>query len=208
MAATRSTHNSANRVARRFVARWRSRGTWRAPRSWTLIALLIMSLGPEVTLVAASAPSAAQHAFSFQADRVMIRETCAGAAYGEFVGVGYRNAAPDHDPERLGHPCLPVFTHHFILPPETLVDELIVTVQCVEAWASLRLDHAGPVRLDVFDVQGRRVRTLINEALPPGRYRIPWDGAAVDNPKAASGIYFFRFTHDGRTAVRQISVVR
>ena len=39
------------------------------------------------------------------------------------------------------------------------------------------LAHAGHVRLEVFDVAGRRIRTVL--AIPPGveRGRAYWDGA-------------------------------
>lgn len=110
-------------------------GGGRRVRRWCILAALLISpLGSLVTPAAASGPTAAQHTFSFEAAGVMIRETCTGAGHGDFVEVGYRGAEPDHDPARLGHPCLPVFTRHFILPPETLVDELIVTVRSVEGY--------------------------------------------------------------------------
>ncbi len=60
----------------------------------------------------------------------------------------------------------------------------------------------------VFDLQGRRIRTLLDETLPAGPYRIPWDRAMGSGPGAASGIYFLRLTHGGKAAVRQISVVK
>ena len=76
------------------------------------------------------------------------------------------------------------------------------------AWAFFRIEQAEQVRLEVFDLQGRRVETLLDEELSPGRYRVPWDGAAGKGHPTASGIYFFRLTHGDQTEVRKISVVR
>ncbi len=99
--------------------------------SLTLLLVHLLSLGSPAS---ASGSVAAEHTFTFLPSDVTIRETCTGAGYGDFVEVGYRGAEPDRDPRRLGHPSLPFFTRHFILPPETRVDELIVTVRSVEAY--------------------------------------------------------------------------
>jgi len=48
------------------------------------------------------------------------------------------------------------------------------------------------VRLDVFDVLGKHVATLVNEAMTPGRYTISWDGSSGTGSKVASGIYLYR----------------
>ena len=50
---------------------------------------------------------------------------------------------------------------------------------------------AGPVRVDVFDLAGRRVRTLRAE-LPAGPAALPWDGLDDDGRTLASGVYLVR----------------
>lgn len=52
----------------------------------------------------------------------------------------------------------------------------------------------GPrrVRLSVHDVSGRRVRTLVDLELLPGRYDADWDGALEGGARAPSGVYFYR----------------
>jgi hypothetical protein len=47
------------------------------------------------------------------------------------------------------------------------------------------------VALDVFDLLGRRVRTLYRGHLPPGRHDFLWDARDVRGRRTASGIYFF-----------------
>ncbi len=73
---------------------------------------------------------------------------------------------------------------------------------------SFAMEQAGPARLDVFDVQGRCVRTLLREGLPAGRHSFTWDGCATDGQRAASGIYLVRLSASGRTLVRRISIAR
>jgi hypothetical protein len=44
-----------------------------------------------------------------------------------------------------------------------------------------------PVRLEIYDVQGRRVQTLVNERQQAGFYTVRWDAGNL-----ASGVYFYR----------------
>jgi len=56
----------------------------------------------------------------------------------------------------------------------------------------LRLESAGHVTLTVYDVTGRRVRTLTDTVWPAGEHVIRWDGVATSGAPAPSGVYFFR----------------
>lgn len=50
------------------------------------------------------------------------------------------------------------------------------------------------VRLEVFDVAGRRVSVLVDRAQSPGRYSIDWNGCDDKGSTTSSGIYFYRLT--------------
>jgi hypothetical protein len=56
----------------------------------------------------------------------------------------------------------------------------------------ITLPHAGHVTVGVYDVLGRRVRRLADEAFPPGAYRLAWDGLDDAGLPAPSGVYFIR----------------
>ena len=58
------------------------------------------------------------------------------------------------------------------------------------------------VRLDVYDVLGRRVRRLVNAALPAGQHEVVFDAAG-----ASSGVYFYRIRAGGYTETRKMVVV-
>lgn len=47
------------------------------------------------------------------------------------------------------------------------------------------------VRLMVHDLQGRKVKTLFEGSLPPGRFETAWDGSNGNGDAAASGIYVY-----------------
>ncbi|MBN1164042.1 MAG: T9SS type A sorting domain-containing protein, partial [Candidatus Krumholzibacteriota bacterium] len=49
------------------------------------------------------------------------------------------------------------------------------------------------VLIEVYNVQGRRVRTLVNQVLEPKRYSVTWDGRDDGGKVLASGIYFIQY---------------
>jgi len=57
---------------------------------------------------------------------------------------------------------------------------------------SFVLSEAGPVRVDVFDLAGRRVQTLLDRHLDPGEHEILWDGRDGRGSMAGAGVYFLR----------------
>lgn len=50
--------------------------------------------------------------------------------------------------------------------------------------------RAGPASVRIFDLQGKRVATLVNEALGAGVYRVRWNGKSDDGRDLSSGVYF------------------
>jgi len=64
------------------------------------------------------------------------------------------------------------------------------------------------VMLAVYDVTGARVKTLINEALPGGRYEVSWDGTNEHGQHVASGIYFARLASSGVKVTRKMVLIR
>ncbi|MBI5711009.1 MAG: DUF1929 domain-containing protein [Candidatus Eisenbacteria bacterium] len=54
------------------------------------------------------------------------------------------------------------------------------------------LPAASGVRLEVFDLHGRRVQTLARGRYPAGHHRVEWDGRAAGGERLEAGIYFYR----------------
>jgi hypothetical protein len=52
------------------------------------------------------------------------------------------------------------------------------------------VDRSAAVRISVYDLAGRLVRTLAEGVMEPGRYRVAWDGKDVHGARAANGMYF------------------
>jgi hypothetical protein len=53
------------------------------------------------------------------------------------------------------------------------------------------------VEITIYNILGRRVRTLVHERKYPGRYKATWDGKDDAGHDLASGIYFYRLAFSG-----------
>ncbi len=52
--------------------------------------------------------------------------------------------------------------------------------------------RAKNVRLDIFNIIGQKVTTLINDFLPPGQHQVEWNSAGDNGQKVASGVYLYK----------------
>ena len=68
---------------------------------------------------------------------------------------------------------------------------------------SFSLDERLNVRLEVFNISGQRVRSLVNKTLNPGQYRFTFQ--AGDLP---SGVYFYRLNTGGNSINKQMLLVK
>ena len=71
------------------------------------------------------------------------------------------------------------------------------------AWLEFAMGTVGHVRLALYDVRGRRVRTLVDEARAVGVHRESWDGRDDRGARAGAGIYLARVDAAGRRAQRK-----
>lgn len=58
--------------------------------------------------------------------------------------------------------------------------------------------NARNVRIEVYDVQGRRVRTLLDGPVTRGAHVVGWDSRDDTGARVAAGVYFARYSVDGR----------
>jgi len=69
-------------------------------------------------------------------------------------------------------------------------------------------DDETPVVLEIYNTIGQRVRTLVDERLPPGSHRRIWDGRDDEGQAVPSAIYSCKLQTPGREASRQLVLVR
>lgn len=64
------------------------------------------------------------------------------------------------------------------------------------------------VRLQVFDVTGRLVKTILNQTMAANRYTVPWSGTDESGTRVAPGIYLYRLESPSVNAVRKAILVQ
>lgn len=68
--------------------------------------------------------------------------------------------------------------------------------------------QAGAVKIVVYDVQGRLVRSLLQDDLPRGEHTVEWDGLNEAGEPAGSGVYVARMETRSGTAGAKLTLVR
>lgn len=64
---------------------------------------------------------------------------------------------------------------------------------------SFELAGPGPARLEVFDLRGARLRTIVNGDLAGGRHEYHWRGDDDEGRRLAPGVYLLRLTAGGQS---------
>ena len=59
-------------------------------------------------------------------------------------------------------------------------------------------ERSQKVSIQIYNVAGRLIRTLVSQTLSPGRYEIGWDGRDSNGGQASRGVYFVRGALDGQ----------
>jgi sugar lactone lactonase YvrE len=70
------------------------------------------------------------------------------------------------------------------------------------------LPRAGQAQLEVYNLVGQRVRTLVTGRQDAGIYRLTWDGRDEQGHDVASGVYLCRLTAESSVLVRKMALVK
>ncbi|MBD3170366.1 MAG: T9SS type A sorting domain-containing protein [candidate division Zixibacteria bacterium] len=64
------------------------------------------------------------------------------------------------------------------------------------------------VAINVFDIMGRKVKTLVDAPMSAGVYEIAWDGTNESGRKVSSGIYFYKMNAGDFNAVKKMTLLK
>lgn len=70
------------------------------------------------------------------------------------------------------------------------------------------LDRPGEVDLSVYDLQGRRLSTLVSAALPSGPHAAIWNARDAAGRTQPAGVYLARLRIDDRTATCKLTLIK
>ena len=66
----------------------------------------------------------------------------------------------------------------------------------------------GRISINIYDVRGMKVITLLDQVVRPGTYNIVWDGTDSGGRRVASGIYMARFKSVDQTQVQRMTLIK
>ena len=70
------------------------------------------------------------------------------------------------------------------------------------------LPAASVVKMTVYGLDGRVVKTLVDETLPAGSHTATWLGRDETGQPVSSGLYLYRLVVDGRTLVGKMTMMK
>ncbi len=73
---------------------------------------------------------------------------------------------------------------------------------------AFQLPVAETVTLEIYDVLGQKVRTLVQDRRTAGFYRVTWDGRSAAGWLVQNGVYFYRLTAGSFVQTRKLVVMR
>jgi hypothetical protein len=73
-----------------------------------------------------------------------------------------------------------------------------------ETTIQYQLPEAGEVRLEIYNILGQKVVSLVREFKKAGYYQVSWNGKTPSGESAASGIYFYRLEAGNFVAIKKM----
>jgi len=73
---------------------------------------------------------------------------------------------------------------------------------------SYRLPESGAATLEIFNLAGQRVTTLVQGEQKAGTYTVTWRGRDDRGREVSSGVYFYRFTAGGMAETHRMLLLK
>jgi len=73
---------------------------------------------------------------------------------------------------------------------------------------SFSLEVSGFVSLDVYNIKGQKVRSLVSDVRGAGEHQVVWNGCDEQGRSVGSGVYFYRLDTGGYIGVKKMVMVR
>ncbi|MBU2464043.1 MAG: T9SS type A sorting domain-containing protein, partial [Candidatus Edwardsbacteria bacterium] len=71
-----------------------------------------------------------------------------------------------------------------------------------------QLPKAGRVRLNIYNIAGQLVKTLVNKDQPAGSYTLSWDRKDNHNKQVSAGVYIYYLSTGDKSQSRKMIVLK
>ncbi len=97
---------------------------------------------------------------------------------------------------------------HLVIVPESLLEQNYPNPFNPETTIRYRLPVASQVRLEIYNLRGELIKTIVDEYKSAGEYMAVWNGNNRDNRRVASGIYLYRLTIGNQSETRKMLLLK
>jgi hypothetical protein len=101
-----------------------------------------------------------------------------------------------------------VSNDHVILPTATVLEGNYPNPFNPSTTLKFATKESGHVAIDIYNVKGQKVRTLVDTQMNAGYHSIVWNGKDDNGVNATSGIYFSRMRSGKYTATRKLILMK
>ena len=70
------------------------------------------------------------------------------------------------------------------------------------------LPKSEHVTLDIYNINGQKVKTLVNEVMSAGSHSVEWNSTSESGARVSSGVYFYKLVAGDQTATKKMSLVK
>jgi hypothetical protein len=77
-----------------------------------------------------------------------------------------------------------------------------------ETTIAFTIPNAGNVEINVYNMRGQRVRTLVNDEFRIGHHNVVWNGTDDTGQQQSSGVYFYRIITTENTATGRMVLMK
>jgi flagellar hook assembly protein FlgD len=70
------------------------------------------------------------------------------------------------------------------------------------------VNEVGNVKIEVFNVKGQKVKTLVDETRSAGSYNVTWNGLDDNGNDVTSGVYFYRMDTESYSKTNKMILLK
>ena len=70
------------------------------------------------------------------------------------------------------------------------------------------LGESGKTQVEIYNVKGQKVKTLLDEEMEAGQHTMIWNGDDSNNKSVSSGMYFYKISLNGKQKVKKMIMLK
>ena len=73
---------------------------------------------------------------------------------------------------------------------------------------SFEIGESGKTKIEIFNVKGQKVTTLVDKEMEFGKHSVIWEGKDSNNRRVSSGMYFYKITVNGNEKTSKMLMLK